>query len=60
MNKIICFVLLVIAFFIESAGRQVVYREHVDSLIDRFFNAQPELLYRFVKDISYSEGKAAG
>jgi hypothetical protein len=57
MNKIICFVLLLLPFLSKAQEDSVAYREHVDSLIDRFFNAQPEPLYRFVKDISYSKEK---
>lgn len=57
MNKIICFVLLLLPFLSKAQEDSVAYREHVDSLIDRLFNAQPEPLYRFVKDIPYLKEK---
>ncbi len=59
MNKIICFVLLLLPFLSKAQQDSVVYREHIDSLIDKLFTTHPEPLYRFVKDVPYLK-KAAG
>lgn len=55
MKRIVCFVLLLLPFFAKAQQDSLVYREHIDSLIDKLFRENPEPLYRFIHEVSYEK-----
>ena len=53
MKRIYCFVLFLLPFLSKAQDDSLVYRQDIDSLINRFFTSEPEPLYRFVNDVPH-------